>query len=321
MFKRRTTLVLGAGASHNYDFPLARPLMIEIIDGLQPGGLLLRTLLKCDFREANLLIFRDELAKSGLPSVDHFLELRQEHLYQGKAAIAAALIPRERPENLALMAQRRWYEHLFQIMIRDVKSLRDFRRNLISFITFNYDRSLEYFFLTALGSCFGCAPGEAAEELGQIPIVHLYGNLGDLPELGKTNPRPYANVTDKKSVCDAADSILIPHEKEDHAIHEDQAFQDARSYLGGTEYLFFLGFGYHENALARLDMDSMRYIPNVHGTALRIGEASRAQIHRLFDRKIKLDDQGRDILTYLENCQAFHETTIDPDEPARRFRV
>ena len=320
MFKRRTTLVLGAGASHNYDFPLARPLMIEIIAGLKPEGKLLRTLLECDFREVDLLAFRDELAVSGLPSVDHFLELRQDHSYQGKAAIAAALIPREKPTRLELAERKRWYEHLFQIMIRGVQSPRHFRRNLISFITFNYDRSLEFFLLTALISCFKCTPKQAAEELRQIPIIHLYGNLGDLPELGKSKARPYTNNISKEAVCDATDSILIPHEKEDRTIHEDHAFQDARADLAATDYLFFLGFGYHENALKRLDLEKMVQVPNIYGTAFGVGNALRTRIYQLFEGKIVLGDQDHDILTYLENSVSFHDTTLDPVEPSRRVR-
>ena len=51
----------------------------------------------------------------------------------------------------------------------------------VAFITFNYDRSLEFFLLTTLKNRYQKTEQECAAKLKNIPIVHLYGKLALLP--------------------------------------------------------------------------------------------------------------------------------------------
>ena len=61
--------------------------------------------------------FATELDRTGRNSVDAFLEHRTEFEKIGKAAIIAALIPKEQPGNLfARSNHEHWYQYLFRQM-------------------------------------------------------------------------------------------------------------------------------------------------------------------------------------------------------------
>jgi len=105
------------------------------------------------FRSGDIEDFRNSLERSGRSSVDAFLEHRTEFLEVGKAAIAALLLPCEKEESLFdLNRDSRWYEYLFQKLNAGFE---DFANNRIAFITFNYDRSLEFYLFTALKHAYG----------------------------------------------------------------------------------------------------------------------------------------------------------------------
>src|SRR5438094_963846 len=91
MIEKRTVLILGAGASIPYGFPSGRHLR-ELILRTAP----LRKLMnEIGFEWSLIDDFQSSLQAADPPSVDVFLEGRQDLLEIGKAAIAAALLPFE----------------------------------------------------------------------------------------------------------------------------------------------------------------------------------------------------------------------------------
>src|SRR5206468_11122318 len=96
MIRKPTVLVLGAGASHDYGFPLGYPLVTQICHGLSnPNEDISKRLYGCAFTADNVESFRRALELSAQLSIDTFLENRPEFLEVGKAAIACCLIPCE----------------------------------------------------------------------------------------------------------------------------------------------------------------------------------------------------------------------------------
>ena len=55
----------------------------------------------------------------------------------------------------------------------------EFGNNKLSIVTFNYDRSLEHYLLNSLMTLHGKTRDECAQALKKIPIVHVYGQLGE----------------------------------------------------------------------------------------------------------------------------------------------
>src|SRR5262249_21509255 len=80
-----------------------------------------------------------------------------------------------------------WYGYLFGKLNAEFS---EFSQNKLSIITFNYDRSLEYYLLTALRSSYNKTSDECAQALEAIPIVHVYGQLGEIP-YPKPGSQPY----------------------------------------------------------------------------------------------------------------------------------
>jgi len=162
MITEPTVLILGAGASYPYGFPTAKQLKWDICDAFSNEKSLAPQLLdgKSDYSASEFSDFAMALRHSGNESVDAFLEQRQKQNERvvgvGKLAIAYALIP---CEDEGKLFQRdfgsrggHWYEYLFGRLNTD---FRDFARNQLSIITFNYDRSLEHYLLTALKNTHG----------------------------------------------------------------------------------------------------------------------------------------------------------------------
>ena len=188
MLSKRTVFVVGAGASVPYGFPTGRDLVTEVLSCLS-GSNNHRAFLEqeCEFTRHDLNRFRDELLRSGKNSVDAFLEHRPDHLNVGKAAIAYVLIQKELEERLFALGQTNWLRYLYGRMNC---SFNEFGENLVSFITFNYDRTIEHFLHTALCNTYKKHPELCAEQMSRIPIVHLHGRLGRLPWQGGS-ARPY----------------------------------------------------------------------------------------------------------------------------------
>src|SRR2546423_9819863 len=96
MITRPTVLVLGAGASADYGFPLGYRVVTQICHGLtSPNEDLHKRLLGCAFSANDIESFRIALELSAQLSIDTFLENRPDFLKIGKAAIACCLIPCE----------------------------------------------------------------------------------------------------------------------------------------------------------------------------------------------------------------------------------
>jgi hypothetical protein len=152
MVTRPTTLILGAGSSQHYGFPSARGLKSDICEQFSkedsPAIELLCGTLGSDFDEHDYVSFAKALRLSGQESADAFLERNPRHIEIGKMAIAYCLIAYENEDKLfPARSEHHLYEYIFGKLGSD---LGGFRRNKLSIITFNYDRSLEHFIETAL---------------------------------------------------------------------------------------------------------------------------------------------------------------------------
>lgn len=186
MKKGSRVFVLGAGASVSLDFPTGAELLREICKNLQKKQGIFQNLVNMGFLEDELREFGNSLDLSLQPSVDSFLERRPDFLTVGKAAIAAALIKREIAPQLSrsMGKGKGWVEYVFQQLGRTKD---EFPIVPISFITFNYDRSLEAALLLAVQNSFRLSEETAVEVLGRVPIHHIYGQLGLLPFQGAPN--------------------------------------------------------------------------------------------------------------------------------------
>jgi len=160
---------------------------------------------------------------------------------------------------------------------------------LVSFLTFNYDRSVEHFLFSALSNGFSLGEQACIKALQKIPIIHLHGSLGPLPWQAQScddqRHRPYEPVptTDKLEIASAG--IKIVHE--DISDGRDQDFQSAKELLTTAEQVYFLGFGYDKTNMQRLNV---RYLkPDVcHGTGFGLTTREIGDVESAIHRRIRI---------------------------------
>jgi hypothetical protein len=93
MITKPTVFVLGAGSMADYEFPIGRELVRDVVDGFAVNGELRRLLLaNSDFQEQQLNRYLEALDGSAQNSVDAFLEEQPDHLEIGIATMSIALV-------------------------------------------------------------------------------------------------------------------------------------------------------------------------------------------------------------------------------------
>jgi len=229
--------------------------------------------------------------------VDLFLEHRPEFLEVGKTAIAAQLMPYEIEDNL-FIGEKNWYPYLFGHL---GPSFDEIRHSRLSIVTFNYDRSLDQYLFRTLQNSFNLSTKDAVARLTNLPIVHVYGQLGELPHWDAERGRPYqppASGKDAAEAFAAKDSIKIVSE----GVERDREFNYARQLIDESEFVCFLGFGYLRENVKRLGFPRKLPVPP-WGSAFDVREGEQGPVKTLFgagaDTEIRLGDARLDVLAFL----------------------
>lgn len=217
----------------------------------------------------------------------------------GKAAIAFRLMQFEDPNRLTWF-DNNWYRYIFGKLDAP---LADFRNNNVTFVTFNYDRSLEHFLFTALKNSYNGTDEVVAAALAEVPIIHVHGQLGLLPwqpsSFGVTGKRDYGTAINVESLKAAADGIRIVHEVKDLA-----PFDAAFNRLAEAERIVFLGFGYNSTNLERLKFDKVLSLGKdgkVFGTFYGMTDAEISNVRKvLFNNTIIAGHYVHDVLKFLK---------------------
>lgn len=237
MITRPTVLVLGAGASAQYGFPLGPGLRDAVcrsaLDG--SGAKAYSSEEQLQYRE-----FAERLRKSAYRSVDAFLEDFPTYVETGKRAIAWELIGCENEDRLFPPSSgASWYDLLAECLLSD-GGLNAFGSNRLTIITYNYDRSLEHYLTTVIANRKAWDYPSALQALSALPILHLHGKLGSLAD------RPYS--TDRAQLSLAAQGIRIVHE----ADGTSDGFAKAQGAIEAADRLYMFGFGYYSKNMERL---------------------------------------------------------------------
>ena len=262
-----TVLVLGAGASYDYGFPTGNGLLKEVHSKLCNSGEV-RKLVEYGANQNILRGLATNLPGSGQLSIDAFLEHHPDWRLTGKIAMAYTLIEKENHAQLFDIQKsgKSWYHYLYQ---RLDSGFGTFGENRLSIVTFNYDRSIEHFLMTAMMINFGRPDDECADILKKIPIVHVHGQLGRLPwQSGES--RPYENSVTQDAVRIASEQIIIMSEGDETS----PEFNKAHTLMRNAERVYFLGFGYNTMNLKRLRIHELENDhPRLVGSRFGLGNA------------------------------------------------
>lgn len=249
MISTNTTLVLGAGASLAMGYPTGRGLrdaLLQITSQDQQEFAIGAGLF--NLGPPSIHEFVDAFRQSQMYSIDAFLARRPEFTQVGKQAIAAVLLKCEAASSLDRWNHADgWYQYLWNQFGTCPWEELDFTP--LRIVTFNYDRSLEHYLLQVIQHSYGKPAQAALEKLGVLKIVHVYGVLGGaLP--GHTNYLKYGIGHPAAAV--AAQSLqVIPEGRDDSA-----TLSLARDHLLWANRIGFLGFGYDQTNMTRLNSET-----------------------------------------------------------------
>lgn len=308
MITTPTVFVLGAGASMAYGYPSGEKLINWIKHETNHKSPLFKELLNLGYSKEFIGGFNKYLSKSKRPSIDAFLEHWPRYMEIGKIGIAGNLIPIEEQSLFKfddLETKKDWYRYLFAQLNT---SFDDFDKNEISFITFNYDRSLEHYLFDALKHSYQeVNDKECAKKLKNIPIVHVYGKLDHLPwEYWQNgNKREYGKSTFGEDLLTSSKGINIIHEDFD-----DSNFEKTHNLIDNTEKIYFIGLNLlNETNLNRLNILSYfkeeKISRKVCGTAYNMEKSERIRVKRYFGAntagrdRILLGEKDEDALLFL----------------------
>ncbi len=290
-----TVLILGAGASRPYGFPLGSDLRDKICD--HAADLRYNALLKqFGFGNHHVKVFRHALQHSGFSSIDAFLDAEPAYTAIGKVAIALALLPLEQHSRLFPPSAPRsghWYQYLISLMAAGEPG---WERNKLTILTFNYDRSLEHYFCTVLAQRLGADTGAAANAFKRIEVIHLHGQLGGYPGLG-AKPVPYGNsdIT-VKQIQRASESIRTVSEEQDL-----RPFAKAGKRLTAAKRIFFLGFGFASETMDRLARHAPDCITSIGGTSRGLSDREWARVTGRYFKGQWLPRSRRSVLEFLRS--------------------
>ena len=257
MISHKTVLILGAGASRPYLLPTGgelRDLILQrnydsILRSLELSGPdqksyvdWYRELLCNHIRQEQIEDFQMRFAESEFVSIDRFLAFNPEFDDTGRFMIAAILLNCERTPHL----KGDWYQILFNELTTDGP---DISADLLSVVTFNYDRSLEWYLFRSFRAAFHFSDDEAWKHMEQIKIVHVFGDLG--PLLANRNEQVEFGAW-RRAVA-AAKSIKLLR-----ANAQSDFIADINSLLAPPVRIIFLGFAFDPMNLDAIGMTENR---------------------------------------------------------------
>ena len=266
-----TVLILGAGSSVHCRYPLGTPLISKIVQ-LQRNDKGIPLPESWNKHDVDQFITR--LSRAGHNSIDAFLESVPEKTELGKYLIAYSLKQIEDVDMLFPPANSGWYKYLFNRLLGSTTS--PFSENALTIVTYNYDRSLEAYLYNSLIARYDMRPQDAATELEKIPIIHVHGMLGVFPDI------PYESTNDVNTILSISSSINIIHEIKDRDVEFcNSEFKMANTAIKAASKVIFLGFGFHQDNIRRLNIDWAGNNRKVFSTFI---DTSKEEYEGLIDR-------------------------------------
>lgn len=278
MFNSNTVFVVGAGASAEADMPLGAALTGEIAKllsfelefghNLKRGDHVIyhaiRQLVQHHEWGDNQFIRSGRSVAEAMDlalSIDTFLESHgnnREFVKLGKLGIVRAISLAESrslmrygndghtPFRISALSDS-WYYSLARQLFTGVPADRpDSAFENVSFVVFNYDRCLQTFLIRAAENYFRLSRPEAEALISRVRIVHPYGTIGSVFS-GSENFVSFGSQ--EFDINPVSDRIRTFSEACDQSAILQQ-------WLFNAETVIFLGFGFHDQNIALLDISA-----------------------------------------------------------------
>ena len=314
--ERTNVVVVGAGASQEFKLPTGAGLAKAIAEfcrldtgefgEFQSGNQKFFGIIKSLSGSANPVGRLDAWIKAAnqiavnmplAPSIDNFLHTHQDNallVEVGKIAISACILEAEKQSTLNVQtdniynklefvkAEETWIARYFSLLVTH-RGFEEFLTALkkITFVSFNYDRCIEQFFLNAARSYFNLTDADSIRINTALRVIHPYGSLGDIKWDGHQT-RGFGAQANANNIESYVDRIKTFTE----GAKSDEIGPLIRSALENCDLLIFLGFSFHPLNMRLLEAKQPFNVPRVLATGKGLSKESqeliRLELHRKF---------------------------------------
>lgn len=229
-------------------------------------------------------------------SIDSFLEVHATDLdiqLCAKAAIAKIIAESEHGSDLNFdrsniynalppnKLQDTWYLELAHILFEKVDSAQ-LRQALepVTFVSFNYDRCLEWFIFHALRGLYFLDDAEARDAAKQLSIHHPYGHVGEPSWLSGGIGVDFGGEM-RGRLNEAAKRLWTFTEK----LEGSETIGSIRRAISEADTIVFLGFAFHpQNMELLMPKGTIADVQRVYGTAVGMSDQDRAATEEFITR-------------------------------------
>lgn len=298
MINKEMVFIIGAGGSIPYGFPSGSGLVQEIINYTrQPLGF--EILKNYNYEIEEIQRFSELLRDSRTPSIDLFLANQSEkNKAIGKFSIAKLIGEKIYASPTTPNDSDDWYRIIYTKMLDKFENIGE---NKISFITFNYDISLENYLYHAFRAFYNnYDENKLKEMLGQINFIHIYGSIDD-PPWKKENPdiQLITSMSDFATIDKASKRIKTI--EEGHI--SDKDILKAKRLMSTCEKIFITGFGYNETNIKIIGLNDPKFKGKdvIVGNSFGLGRAQKEDIGSI------LENDALVIHNHLNNSNFINE--------------
>lgn len=248
MITEETVFIIGAGGSAPYGFPTGKQLSKLISAQFRETY---KQLVKQAYIADPVVIdeillqmnsFIDHYQKPDPSPIDIFISRNNEYSQIAKEAIVYFIISKEHENQNVKHTNTQmghWYEYLFDRMTEDLTTRESgytLVNNKTTFITFNYDRSMEKYIATRLTNRFFRGGPEYETVMKKIPFYHVHGKVGNL--IWESSPiHEYGYQIGAVGIKELSSGLKIVYDK-------GEIDKQAKELITSAKRIFFLGFGY-----------------------------------------------------------------------------
>lgn len=198
-------------------------------------------------------------------------------------SLIAKIIGKKEKQAFGQLYQDKWLRYIWHKMVDGCFSFDDFRTNRASFLTFNYDRILETFFLNSIANFFNITPenGSYKEILGTVPIIHVFGKVGNLPTEHQRMSRDLKDTLGTyQSWKDVGQELKTIYETQ-----TSKLYNTIKEVTDEAAEIYFIGFGYNTFNLRLLGIQDLPEDKYISGSRYKLSEAEIMDINALNNNK------------------------------------
>lgn len=333
MLKDKTVFVLGAGMSSYYGFPLGDALSRMILKHCVINDHVATRLFlqQKGIKEESFKNFTTSYTHSGCKTIDQFMaanNTNEEFHTIGKYFISKILLGMERkqqifPDHNTTVTRINPYLDIWNKLLFPNGKINNnpdsFFQQPISFISFNYDRSLDYFLYNVIKEAFKLKGQEIFDHINKLPVYRVYGSL--MESFEKTQAEGPGKFDDFTCLAYGGNPIeeqILGLSKNINFMRyvEDDEY-NFRDLLKQAKNIVFLGYGfddYNNNKLGLTKIPGIRD-KNIYASCFGLSSSRKAALQKLiFQKNVFVGEKCEDVIEYsfLEMLQTKH-TSFAPD--------